>query len=108
MVHATRLRLMVVLLGIVSIAGAEGEAREARTGPSGPGVAREDAPEAPEVYGDWMMWWSTNREEFLGAPIVPGESRPASRPADEHAVKPVDSDAFRAQVIPVLVAALKD
>lgn len=101
-----RSKLFTVLLGIVSVACAQKEAREVRLGPSGALVLSDEALLAPEVYGDWMMWWSTNREEFLGAPIVSGESRPASRPLD--GVKPVDPGLFRAQVIPVLVAALKD
>jgi HEAT repeat protein len=87
MMHATPTRVLVFLLSGASTALAQG---------------------GRELYGDWMMWWSTNREDFLGGSAVAGESRPESRPPDDHAISPVDPEAFRTQVVPLLLASLKD
>jgi HEAT repeat protein len=55
-------------------------------------------------YGDWMMWWSTNREEFL----CRTDPATTSRPTDFQAVRPVTAEGVRTRIVPVLQGALKD
>jgi HEAT repeat protein len=55
-------------------------------------------------YGDWMMWWSTNREEFL----CRTDPATTSRPADLAPMKPVTMELTRTKIVPVLQGALKD
>jgi HEAT repeat protein len=58
----------------------------------------------PDWYGDWMMWWSTNREEF----VCRTDPATASRPADVPGVELVSTEDCRKRVVPVLTKALKD
>jgi HEAT repeat protein len=67
-------------------------------------LASDPVPAGTDYYGDWMMWWSTNREEYL----CRTDPAATSRPVDSENLKPVSGDSCRAQIIPALVHALKD
>jgi glutathione peroxidase len=57
-----------------------------------------------DSYGGWMMWWSTNREEFLSS----SEAQATSQQTYGASAMLVTPDLARAEIIPVLLNALKD
>jgi HEAT repeat protein len=91
-------RPLALAVCLVAVAGASfGQGR----------VASLDTPAAapiPDYYGGWMMWWSTNREEFF-SPISPAA---ASKPAYAGNVKLVTPETCRETIVPLLLGGLKD
>ena len=59
----------------------------------------------PDFYGGWMMWWSTNREEFFSETNLPIAG---SRPVYSESLRLVSAEECRTQIIPVLHRCLKD
>src|SRR5436853_691960 len=59
-----------------------------------------------DSFGGWLMWWSLNAEEFLD-PADAKSGGNASESNKDH-VTPATPEMIRAEVIPVLMAALRD